>query len=338
MDPLTHGLTGAAAARLVPGNNRKKLPFLIGFLSAQLPDLDILFQAGPDPLTGIELHRHFTHSLFFAPAGAALAAGIFWLVLRKRLSAGKLYLMVLAAWTSAVLLDACTSYGTHLLLPFSDQLYSWNLVSVVDPVVTAGLLLLSGYSLKRPGKRGPFLMTLWLGFFLLYGGLQQLRVKAFVTDRIEQRAPAAIDEYIVKPTIGNQLLWRVTYAAEGYVYTDGVRAGFLKGMQLYEGESAKLRNPRDSDYATLSPRKREDMKRFWKLSEGYMIQHPGNPAILGDARYSMLPTSLFPLWGIDISGSDADPTPYLYFRDSGPEVRSAYTDMLLGRDLRSPEF
>lgn len=332
MDPLTHGLTGAAVARLVPGNNGEKLPFLIGFFSAQLPDLDVLFQTAADPLTGIELHRHFTHSLLFAPAGAALAAGICWLALKKRLTAGKLYLMVLAAWVSAILLDACTSYGTHLLLPFSGELYSWNLISVVDPVVTAGLLLLGGYSLKRAGKRGPALMAIWLGFFLLYGGLQKLRVKAFVADRIEQRAPAANDGYIVKPTIGNQLLWRVTYTAEGVVYTDGVRAGFLKGMQLYEGESAKLRNPQDREFATLSPRKKKDIERFWKLSEGYMIQHPGNPAILGDARYSMLPTSLSPLWGIDISGRDSDPTPYLYFRDSGPEVRGAFIDMLLGRE------
>src|SRR5690625_769696 len=96
MDPLTHGLTGAAVARLVPGNNGEKLPFLIGFFSAQLPDLDVLFQTAADPLTGIELHRHFTHSLLFAPAGAALAAGICWLALKKRLTAGKLYLMVLA--------------------------------------------------------------------------------------------------------------------------------------------------------------------------------------------------------------------------------------------------
>src|SRR5690625_6173919 len=114
MDPLTHGLSGAAVARLVPGNNGEKLPFLIGFFSAQLPDLDVLCQTAADPLTGIELHRHFTHSLLFAPAGAALAAGICWLGLEKRLTAGKRYLIGLAAWVSAIIMDACKCYGTHL--------------------------------------------------------------------------------------------------------------------------------------------------------------------------------------------------------------------------------
>src|SRR5690625_4900670 len=115
MDPLTHGLTGAAVARLVPGNNGEKLPFLIGVFSAQLPDLDVLFQTAADPLTGIELHRHFTHSLLFAPAGAALAAGICWLALKKRLTAGKLYLMVLAALVGANVLVACTIYWSKML-------------------------------------------------------------------------------------------------------------------------------------------------------------------------------------------------------------------------------
>ena len=34
------------------------------------------------------------------------------------------------------LLDACTSYGTHLWLPFSREPAAWNLVAVFDPAFT----------------------------------------------------------------------------------------------------------------------------------------------------------------------------------------------------------
>lgn len=383
MDPFTHGLTGAAAAHLVSGKEDSKLPFLTGFLSAQLPDLDVLFQVTSDPLTGIELHRHFTHSLLFAPFGAIAAAGLFWFLLRNKCSFGKLYIMVLAAWVSAVLLDACTSYGTHLLLPLTDQLFSWNLISVVDPIVTIGMLIFAVYSLKggfvkpgisadvntrvnikphqrslseyfiftirqksdkktifqsllkKRGRTGSLLMISWLGLFLLYGGIQNYRVSAYAGYHFQEQEGQTIDRYVVKPTIGNQLLWRYTFTSSDSVYTVGVRAGIFRGMRLYHGDSARLRSPVDEDFRQLSQQRREDIARFWKLSDGYMISHPGNANILGDARYSMLPTSLIPLWGIDISGRrDSSPTPYLYFRDSGPEVREAYIDMLLGRDKK----
>lgn len=383
MDPITHGLTGAAAAYLVTVEEDNKRPFLIGFLAAQLPDLDVLFQVISEPLTGIELHRHFTHSLLFAPVGAITAVGLFWWIFRRRYSFGKFYAMVLAAWISAILLDACTSYGTHLLLPLTDQLFSWNLISVADPIVTIGMLIFAGYSLKgnfdkpgvtadvnskvetkppprslfknfifrteqklnentdlqRPpiqrGITGSWLMITWLGLFLVYGGIQNYRVSAYASSYFQEQEGQVVERYVVKPTIGNQLLWRYTFISSDTVYTAGVRAGIFRGMRMYQGESAQLRSPVEEDFKQLSQQRREDIARFWKLSNGYMISHPENANILGDARYSMLPTSLMPLWGIDISGrSDRSPTPYLYFRDSGPEVREAYIDMLLGRDKK----
>lgn len=337
LDPLTHGLTGAAAAHLISGKEDSRLPFLTGFLSAQLPDLDVLFQLTADPLTGVELHRHFTHSLLFAPVGAVAAAGLFWLIFKKKSPFRKLYPMVLAAWISAVLLDACTSYGTHLLLPLSDRMVSWNLISVADPFVTIGMLVFAGYSLGKRGGAGSVMMLLWLGIFLLFGGIQNYRVTTFTEHFLKEQDEMTAGRYVVKPTIGNQLLWRVTYQSSDSVHTMGVRAGFMRGMQLYPGESALLRTPRDTAFEKLPQHTKNDITRFWNLTDGYMIAHPGQAGVLGDARFSMLPTSLTPLWGIDITHQrDHDSAPFLYFRDSEPEVRKAFLNMLMGRTEKNP--
>jgi inner membrane protein len=44
-----------------------------------------------------------------------------------------------------------------------------------------------------------------------------------------------------------------------------------------------------------------DIQRFNLFSDGFLAWHPENPNVLGDVRYSMLPTSIHPLWGIELN-------------------------------------
>ncbi len=331
MDPLTHGLIGATASSSISAKEKLRPAAVTGFVAAMLADLDYYIHIPSDPLFNIEIHRQFTHSFVFIPVGALIAAALLWFVMRKHLSFKETYLYSLAAYATSGIMDAFTSYGTQLLWPFTDTRIAWNVISVVDPVVTTGLLVLVVFAVWQKKKPFALVAWLWLFLFLLNGWFQKERAGQTAIHLAENRQHT-IEELVVKPTIGNQILWRVNYIADERIYTDAIRTGWIKGIQIYEGTSASLVRIEEDFSAYRGTTLYGDLQRFSRLSEGFMVRHPDDPNIIGDARYSMLPTSLIPLWGVETDTSRTDHhLPFLYFRDASDEIREPFLDMLLGR-------
>jgi len=332
MDPLTHGLVGAAAAQSLADQEKIRPAACTGFMAAMLADLDYFIHNPSDPLLNIEIHRQFTHSLVFIPVGALIAAGLLWWIMRKYMSFRELYIYSLVSYGTAGLMDAFTSYGTMLLWPFLDTRYAWNLISVVDPVFTTVLLVIVGLSIYYRHVPYAWIGWAWIVIYLSLGFVQRERAASAALILADQRGHT-IERIVIKPTIGNIILWRSTYEYDEHFYADGIRAGLFSGRKIYEGESAPRIYPEESYDDYMATIMYYDIMRFSRLSEEYLIRHPDKPDILGDARYSMLPTSLTPLWGIKADTENTDEhVEFLYFRDSGQEVREAFLDMLLGSD------
>jgi len=334
MDPITQGLVGAAASGVVNSDQKEhKTALTTGFVSAMLADLDVLIRSSSDPLLAVEMHRQFTHSLLFIPAGALIGAILLWPFFRHRTKFSRIYLFSIAGYATAGLLDACTSYGTQILWPFYETRIAWNIISVVDPLVTIGLFIFMGLSFIRKKRIWSIGAWIWLILFLLAGYVQQQRIIVAGMQFAESKNRTVVD-YTAKPTIGNHLLWRFTYISEENIYSDGIRAGWVSGIMYYEGESAPLVDPQTEFTEIEGTQKWRDIRRFERLSDGYLAWHPHERNVLGDARYAMLPNRIEPLWGIEIDRSEADSlTPFVNIRDTGFEVRSRFTDMLFGREL-----
>ena len=333
LDPLTHGLVGATASKSAAEQKKLRPAAITGFFAAMLADLDYYIHFPSDPLFNIEIHRQFTHSLIFIPVGALVAAALLWWFMKKQLSFRELYLYSFLGYATSGLLDAFTSYGTQLLWPFSDTRFAWNYISVVDPVVTAGLIGLLAVAWLKKEKLYAWLAGGWLIFFLLFGSIQHNRA-ASAAENLAAERNHNVEKLVAKPTIGNQRLWRANYIYDGRIYSDAVRTGIFSGITIYEGESA----PRviiEEEFAEFEGSTLyNDLLRFRKLSENYLIRHPEQPDIIGDARYSMLPTTLVPLWGVEADTTMPDRhLPFLYFRDTGEEVRKEFLDMLMGRNI-----
>lgn len=332
MDPLSHALLGAAGGQLA-GRGHVREAALAGFAGAMLPDADVFIGAADDPLLNIEFHRHFTHAFVSAPIGALLMAGLCWL-LRRRVPFMVLYWPALIGFLSAILLDACTSYGTRLLWPFSMQRYSWSVVAVVDPLFTLTLLVGVVLSLRTRRVRPAALALAAALFYLGLGWLQHERAAGEMEAVALERGHQAW-ELEVKPTMGNLLLWRSIYLHDGRYVVDGVRVGVLKDTVLYQGASA----PRVTadDFVPPLPAdsvQAADIGRFAQLSEGYLIRHPDQPLVIGDVRYALLPDSLRPIWGIVLD--PARPQRHVAFetfREVSPEARRRFVAMLRGQPL-----
>ncbi len=317
MDPVSHAALGATLAAVAAPSHQRRLAVVIGAAAALLPDADALIQSDADPLLVLDYHRHFSHALLFIPVGALIVTLLLWPWLRKHLSFGRVYAFSLAGITSAGLLDACTSYGTQLLLPFSTEKIAWNLVSVFDPLFTLLLLVPLVLALRQPTRNTLRTGVALASLYLCLGFWQQQRV----TSQMQQVAAArghTAERLTVKPTLGNQLLWRSLYIHEGQVQADATHAGW--SLRHYAGQVAPLLRETPSRHAS-------DIERFRHFSDGWLVQT--TPNFIGDARYAMLPTRIDPIWGITWDAQDK--LQFINRHDMTPALRKEWFGMLIGR-------
>ncbi len=330
MDILTQGVLGATLAQSTARKDHVRLATLVGFISGLIADADVFIRSSSDPLLSLEYHRHFTHSLVFIPFGAAIAFILLWPFLRKKLTARILYLYCFMGYLLSGIIDACTSYGTHLLWPFINSRIAWNIISIVDPVFTGILIIGLLASFNKFNAVYSRVAILLAGSYLLFATLQLHRAENSITNLAKQRGHT-IEQSIVKPTIGNTLLWRSVYLSDGVFYIDAVRAGIK--MTVYAGSSISKFTPEDlpqviDTQSTLF----NDIRRFTHFSDGFVIQYPDKPGVLGDVRYSMSPTSAFPLWGIEMNYLDTSQhVQYEFYRDTNKEKRQQFINMVMGR-------
>ncbi|SMO85105.1 metal-dependent hydrolase [Fodinibius sediminis] len=332
MDPITHGLIGASAAQSSTIKEKLRPAALIGCTSALLPDLDVLISSSSDPLLKLEYHRQFTHAFLFIPLGALIAAGVLWWFFRDRLSFKETYLFSLLGYATAGLADAFTSYGVQLLWPFNTGRFAWNIISVFDPLFSLGLVLATGLAIYHKKKTWVWLGLAWMGLYLLFGLFQRERSRTAALELARERGHH-IQQLIVKPTIANQLLWSIRYVSGDRLYADGLRLSPFAKPNVYEGASIELL-PYHKKYANLEGTTVfRDIQRFATLSGNILVAHPDHSNVIGDGRYSMLPTSVRPLWGIEVNTrSPGQPVDFRTFRNADAKVRRTFLNMLMGRE------
>lgn len=312
--------------------NQTRIATGIGFASGLLADADALIRSSTDPLLTLEYHRHFTHSLVFIPIGALIAAFILWPVLRKRLAFAQLYLFSLLGYSLSGSLDAFTSYGTHLLWPFMKEPIALNLISIIDPVFTLILFAAMVVSVRKKSRIVAQLGLALAGVYMLCGWAQHQRAVSVVEAMSVERGHN-IERLVVKPTLGNLLLWRSIYQANGSLYVDSVRVGLISKSHVYQGDSVVLfKLERDLPDLSSSSVLYEDIQRFIKFADGYVVIYPGRPNVLADIRYSNVPTSVKPLWGIELDMNKPEQhANYNFYRDLSRKNRQRFLSMLFNK-------
>ena len=327
MDLITQGLVGALLARAGARRDEGRLAATVGFGAGLLADADALIRADSDPLLVLEYHRHFTHALAFVPVGALLAAGLLWPFLRRRLPFARLYLFALLGYGLSGVLDACTSYGTHLFWPFSDTRVAWSVISIVDPVFTVGLLVALAVALRRHSASAARLGLLFGAAYLAVGLVQHQRAAAVASELAASRGHV-VERALVKPTLGNLLLWRSVYEAGGRFHVDALRVG-LSDVRVFAGESlVRFASDEADTVAPPGSRVHADIVRFNRFSDGYVARVPGRPGTLGDVRYASLPNGVEPIWGIELPADTDAPVHFRTFRDFPATTRERFMEML----------
>ena len=297
MDPLSQGTVGAAFAQSVANkNNIFKIGF-IGFLAGLIPDLDVLIQSSTDPILSLEYHRHFTHSLFFIPFGSLIFAFLVFPFVKSSMSFKTVYFASLLGYATHGLLDACTSYGTQLFWPFSNERVSWNNISIVDPLFTIPVLIFLGIAIKTKKKIFSFFGIGWIIFYISLGFVQYERALLVATELAKMRGHN-VERLTLKPSFGNLILWKSIYQHKETFYVDAIRTALSSTWCL--GESIRV-----FDYQYHLPdldkesQQKKDIERFRWFSQDYLGYYK-EKNIVTDVRFSMIPNQISPMWGLII--------------------------------------
>ncbi len=337
MDPISQACLGASLSQSLAKPAQQKSALIIGALAGMAPDLDVLIQSAADPLLFLEYHRQFSHSLAFIPAGALLCALVFywWIRLpfiKAKLDFRQIYIFAFAGFATHGLLDACTSYGTQLLWPFSDTRVAWNIVAIIDPLFTVPVLI---FVLLAVYRRRPLFARIAFAFAVVYlaAGFIPKQQALDTLDQLAQQRGHQPERVRVKPSFGNRHLWKLMYEYDGRYYIDAVKLLWRK--QIFSGTSIqKLDVRRDFPWLPVNSQQAKDIERFRWFSDGYLALSTKDPEMITDVRYSFLPNRINPMWGIKLDRQAIDEgrldthADFLMTRNSDKNTRKRFLEMV----------
>ncbi len=328
MDPFTQGIVGGLAAQTSAQRLQLAKAAVVGATGGMAPDLDIFIASSTDPLLYLEFHRHFTHSLIFIPIGGMLC-GLFCYVLLGKWWAVTLRQCLLwstLGFATHGLLDACTSYGTRLLWPFSQYRVAWDMVSVIDPLFTLPPAVLLWLAMRRQQKRYVGAAIVWMAAYLSIALLQHQRAIA-IGEQLAQSRGHEVLQLSAKPSFGNIVVWKLIYETTTVFHVDAVRPGWQQPTVWPGATVNKLNVARDFPWLQADSQQARDIERFAQFSTGYLGVDPANPNRIGDIRYSILPQDIEPLWGIELD-STAGPNSHVRYYTQRSGSREALPELL----------
>ena len=141
MDSLTQAALGATVAGVSAGKRTSKKVLLWGALAGTLPDLDIINSFFINDVDRLVSHRGATHSLIIVPFAAYLFSRLFVRIAPKTaLSAQQWFWLFFWCFTTHIILDLLTVYGTQIFYPFSSYPYALSSLFIIDPFYTFPLI------------------------------------------------------------------------------------------------------------------------------------------------------------------------------------------------------
>jgi inner membrane protein len=329
MDPISQGTVGAVFAQSTANKNNIAKIGAIGFLAGVAPDLDVLIRSSTDPVLFLEYHTQFTHSLFFIPLGALIVSALVFPLVKKTLNFKTTYVASFLGYATHGLLDACTSYGTLLFWPFSNERVTWNNISIVDPILTIPAIIFLAMAVKKRRRQFSFLAVGWIVSYLALGLVQYERALSSGLKLAQSRGHSA-QRITLKPSFGNLILWKSIYQHGDRFYVDAIRAG--RTLTWCRGDNIKIFDYQHhlSDLERNSQQSK-DIERFRWFSQDY-LGFDDDKKLVTDVRYSMIPNQIAPMWGLTINERRGINEHAVWWasRDLNNESLTLFKDMLFG--------
>ncbi|RKF02730.1 inner membrane protein [Tenacibaculum lutimaris] len=283
MDSLTQIVLGAAVGEAVLGKKVGNKAMLYGAIAGTIPDLDVYVGKLFDTVTALEIHRGFTHSVFFA----IIFGWIFgWLIslYEKKASTKEWALLMFWGFITHPILDAHTTWGTQLFWPLDIRLAFKN-IFVIDPLYTLPFLvflLMAMFQPKETTKRrkynnlGLIISSSYMAITIIIKGITYTKFSHALKEQ-----GIAYKEIETKPTPFNTILWSANVETDD-AYLIGYYSFFdTKPIKFYS--YPKNHHLLDNYIDDIS------VKRLIKITKGwYTVSEKENVIYLNDLRFGLL--------------------------------------------------
>lgn len=280
MDSFTQIVLGVSVAYVALNNDlsTKKI-VLFGAVVATLPDLDIYFaKIFNDPLTEIEIHRGFSHSILFF---LLLSILITFLVKRwfKEVSVKQLYTTTFLVLLTHSLLDVFTTWGTQLFWPIEDKI-ALKSVFVIDLFYTIPLLMGAVLGLKNKRKSFTYAGFFLSSMYLVWGLIIQQVVKSKVEDQFYTQHSSKYIKATLKPTFSNSFLWNIN--------VQDVDGFYISDYSIFDSKEMSFQYfPRNKNL--IDHIEDSNINRLKEISENqYIITENKNGLVFNDLRFGLL--------------------------------------------------
>lgn len=232
MDSLTQAALGGMIGEAVLGKKLGNRAILWGLLFGTIPDLDVLVSPLLDTARRLEWHRGPSHSIVVMMLASVLLArplSRLWRI--EKITPLRAGTFVFLAWSTHVLIDCFTVYGTSVLWPFSKARFAFNHIFIIDPLYTlpliASLLLIAFHRGKKNLPKRTRLLRWGLGlssaYILFTIGMKFLASAGFEADLTRRNVNPI--RRMEAPTPFNSLLWRSVAEVEDDLWV-GYRSVF----------------------------------------------------------------------------------------------------------------
>jgi len=287
VDSITQATLGAAVGELLLGRKLGNRALAWGALFGTLPDLDVLVSPLLDHAANLWWHRGPSHSLLvMILASWALSPWLAKLWKRDKISRRHAGWFIFAVWSTHVLIDCFTTYGTSVLWPFSEYRVGFNHLFIIDFFFTMPMLVaLVWLAFLRTKKQLPKRRRLnaWgLGLATAYAalsiGLKFVASAGFEADLA--RRGVTYKRHMEAPTPFNILMWRAVVERDGEFWV-GYRT-------VFENKDTPVRwtvYPQHPE-ALAGMEQLREVKRLQWFSDGWWIARKhAKGAWIGDLRF-----------------------------------------------------
>ncbi|MFO8085301.1 MAG: metal-dependent hydrolase [Desulfobacterales bacterium] len=291
MDSITQISLGAAIGEAVLGRQIGKRALFWGGFCGLFPDLDVLVPL-TDAVEAFTYHRGPSHSLFVL---SALTPLFVFLILKLHPQAieyrKKFYILVFLAFSTHVLLDCFTVYGTQAFWPLSTPPIMGSTIFIIDPIYSVPLItgVIAALVISRRSSRGHLINMIGLTLSSIYL-LWSVGAKLHVTEIAHQslsRQNISYNRLLTIPTAFNTVLWRVLAIDDN---------GYYEGFYNLLDKTTSIRlNYYSSDKQYLESFETHwPVKRLQWFTHGfYSVQKHGNDIVITDLRMGMEPYYVF---------------------------------------------
>lgn len=286
MDSLTQIVLGAAVGEVVLGKKVGNKAMFYGGVAGTIPDLDVYFGSFLDTVTAFEIHRDFTHSIFFAIVFGCIFGWLISLYEKKASVKEWMLLMCLGFFTHSVL-DVHTTWGTQLFWPFEVRLALKN-IFVIDPLYTLPFLIFLIMAMFHPvgtkkrrkyNNLGLIISCSYMIITIIAKGISYTK---FTTALKEQEV--VYSEIETKPTPFNAVLWSANIETNN--------AYLIGYYSFFDTKPIKFYSYPKNHYLIDKYKNDSSIQRLIRLTKGwYTVSEKDDALYLNDLRFGLLSVS-----------------------------------------------